>query len=122
MKCILAVAYGAGYIVNFSDIVPAYSSVVFGITTAAATVGALMSNIIAGLVIKSPVLEDWRKLFILFTIIYFIGGLVYALFGSAVPLEWAIHKSQEKQEADDQIPGETSVLMQPLEATKAPET
>ena len=95
-KYILAIAYGSGYIVNFVDIMPAYSSVVFGITTAVATFGALMANVIAGLVIKKPVLEDWRKLFILFAIIYFIGGVVYIILGSAEPREWATLKGQEK--------------------------
>jgi len=47
-----AMAYGSGYIVNFGDVLPAYSSIIFGITTAAATVGALGANLIAGLIIK----------------------------------------------------------------------
>ena len=34
-------AYGSGYVVNFGDIVPAYSSIIFGIGSALVTVGAL---------------------------------------------------------------------------------
>ncbi len=122
MKFILAMAYGSGYIVNFSDVIPAYASIVFSMTTAAATTGALLSNLIAGVVIKRPVLEDWRKLFILFTIIYFIGGLVYVLYGSAEPRKWATLNPQQKQDVDEQTQGEASVLMEPLTTTKAPET
>ncbi|CAF0885983.1 unnamed protein product [Rotaria sordida] len=80
-----AIAYGAGYVINFADIAPAYSSIIFAISTALGTIGALMSNIVAGLIIKQPILEDWRKLLLLFAIIYIIGGIVYLLYGSAVP-------------------------------------
>ena len=102
----IAVAYGAGYIVNFVDIIPAYSSVIFGITTAIATVGALLANLIAGFVIKQPALEDWRKLFILFSVIYFIGGLVFAVFGSAEPRAWAKPNVQVAEEikAEETVP------------------
>jgi MFS family permease len=106
-------AYGSGYIVNFADIIPAYSSVVFGITTAAATFCALMGNVIAGLVIQRPILEDWRKLFIIFAIVYFIGGLAYVILGSAEPRKWATFKALEKQQNNDKIP-EEETPMQPI--------
>jgi len=35
-------------------------------------------------------------LFILFSIIYVIGGVVYIIFGSAVPREWATHEAKTK--------------------------
>ncbi len=114
-------AYGSGYIVNFADILPVYSSVVFGITTAAATVGALLANLIAGLVIKRPVLGDWRKLFILFSIIYFIGGIVYILLGSAVPRKWATYQAEIQLENIDKTQAEETIPMQPSVATDAPE-
>lgn len=92
----LAAAYGSGYIVNFVDIMPACSSIVFGISTAIATAGALGGNVIAGLLIKKPVIDDWRRLFILFSIIYTIGGLAFVFLGSARPCEWAKLKPKEK--------------------------
>jgi len=120
---ILAVAYGSGYIVNFVDLMPAFSSVVFGITTAAATFGALIANVIAGLVIKKPVLQDWRKLFILFSIIYFIGGIVYIILGSAKPRKWAILKGQEKKATNEKTQdAEEAVPMQPSNTTEPAET
>ncbi|UJR28150.1 hypothetical protein I4U23_009404 [Adineta vaga] len=118
-----ALAYGSGYIVNFADVLPAYSSIVFGIVTAAATLGALFANIIAGLVIKQPILQDWRKIFILFSVIYFIGGIAFLVLGSAVPRSWALHKTTtEKQQIEDtnmkEEGAEDTILMQKLESTK----
>lgn len=111
-------AYGAGYIVNFSDLMPEFSSIIFGITTAAATVGALIANIIAGLVIKQPILEDWRKLFILFAIIYLIGGFAYVALGSAEPLEWAVPQKQVKSSSlPDKTQEEEAIPMQPSDPT-----
>lgn len=112
-------AYGSGYIVNFVDLMPAYSSVVFGITTAAATFGALIANVIAGLVIKKPVLEDWRKLFILFSIIYFIGGIVYVIFGSAKPRKWAMPQNQVEKTMSDKTREEETMPMQPFGAAQS---
>ena len=95
---------------------PAFSSVVFGITTAAATLGALGANVIAGLIIKRPVLSDWRKLFILFAVIYIIGGVFFAIWGSAKPRKWATHQSQGERLAKHKASKEPeAVPMQPTE-------
>jgi MFS family permease len=88
--------YGSGYLVNFSDIVPAYAGLIFGITTSISSLSAVIGNIIAGTLIKHPTLDNWRKLFILFCISYLIGGIIYILLGSGVPEKWATFKSQEK--------------------------
>jgi MFS family permease len=101
---LLALAYGSGYIVNFVDVMPAFSSVVFGIITAVATFGALMGNVIAGFIIKQPILQDWRKLFILFSFIYFLGGIAFQVLGSAKPRSWATFKAQQNQVEEETIP------------------
>ena len=98
---------------------PAYSSIIFGITTASATVGALIANVIAGLVIKQPVLQDWRKLFILFAVIYFIGGLIYVFLGSAKPLDWALPENQPKPTLDEKAHEEETIPMQPSNPTQS---
>jgi hypothetical protein len=48
-----------------------------------------MGNVVAGIIVNKPVLEQWRKLFVMFGIVYFIGGIVFLCFGSAVPRKWA---------------------------------
>jgi MFS family permease len=82
--------------VNFPDIVPAYSGLIAGIASTIASLSGIIGNVIAGIIIKQPTLHDWRKLFILLGIVYFIGGIIYIFLGSAVPEEWAILKSQEQ--------------------------
>ncbi len=85
----VGLGYGSAYVVNFADIVPAYSGVIFGIGNSLASLAGLIGNIVAGYVVKEPILEQWRSLYIMFAIVYFIGGVVYVLFGSAVPRKWA---------------------------------
>jgi MFS family permease len=75
--------------VNFADIVPAYSGVIFGIANTFASLAGLIGNIVAGMVVKEPILEQWRKLYIMFGIVYLVGGIVYILFGTAIPRKWA---------------------------------
>lgn len=83
------IGYGSGYIVNFADIVPAYSGVIFGVANSLASLAGLLGNTIAGIVVKQPILEQWRILYIMFGIVYFIGGTVYLIYGSAIPRKWA---------------------------------
>ncbi len=107
---VLATAHGAGYVVNFADLAPAYSSIIFAATTTVATIGAVGSNFIAGLIIKRPILEDWRKLFILFAFVYTIGGIVFVIFGSGVPRKWAV-SNPEKLKANEEA--ETLTMLPP---------
>jgi MFS family permease len=93
----LGLGYGSGYCVNFADIVPAYSGIIFGLANTFASLAGLIGNIVAGIVVNKPVLEQWRKLFIMFGIVYFIGGLVFLLFGSGVPRKWAKFQNANKQ-------------------------
>jgi MFS family permease len=102
----IGLGYGSGYCVNFADIVPAYAGVIFGLANTFASLAGLTGNIVAGIVIQKPILEQWRKLFIMFGIVYFIGGLVFLCFGSAVPRKWAQFASaqthKEKQLNDEE--------------------
>jgi lipopolysaccharide export LptBFGC system permease protein LptF len=53
-------------------------------------------------IVKEPVLEQWRILYIIFGIAYVIGGVSFVLFGSAVPRKWAkfqaVNNDTAKQE------------------------
>ncbi len=102
----LGLGYGSGYCVNFADIVPAYSGIIFGLANTFASLAGLIGNIVAGIVVNKPVLEQWRKLFVMFGIVYFIGGLVFLLFGSAIPRKWAkfqtVNNKQEQKLNDEE--------------------
>ncbi|CAF0802847.1 unnamed protein product [Rotaria sp. Silwood1] len=109
-------AYGSGFVVNFADVVPAFSGVIFGVANTFASLAGLIGNIVAGLIIKKPVLEQWRKLYIMFGIVYFIGGLVYVIYGSAIPRKWATFqavnnsaKQEQKLDAEEAIPMNANV-------------
>ena len=66
--------------------------------------GSLGANVIAGILIKQPILSHWRRLFIIFTIVYTIGGIVYLLYGSAVPqnLNTPVPQEQLDETAKDE--------------------
>ncbi|CAF2871474.1 unnamed protein product [Rotaria sp. Silwood2] len=104
-------AYGSGFVVNFSDVVPAFSGVIFGLANTFASLAGLIGNIVAGLIIKKPVIEQWRILYIMFGIVYFIGGVVFLIYGSAVPRKWATFqavsnntKQEQKLNNEEAIP------------------
>jgi len=99
--------YGSGYVVNFADLVPAYSGVIFGLANTFASLAGLIGNIVAGIIVNKPILEQWRKLFVMFGIVYFIGGLVFVIYGSAIPRKWAkfqaVNNKEEKKLNDEEI-------------------
>lgn len=97
---VLGLGYGSGYCVNFSDIVPAYSGVIFGLANTFASSAGFTGNMVAGIIVKRPVLEEWRILFVIFGIVYFIGGAVFLAFGSAVPRTWAKFQTTVTNETD----------------------
>jgi len=99
-KFILGLGYGSGYCVNFADVVPAYSGIIFGLGNTFASLAGVIGNIVAGVVVNRPVLEQWRKLFVMFGIVYFIGGIAFLLFGTAVPRKWAKFQSAETAKQD----------------------
>ncbi len=109
MLLCLGLGYGSGYCVNFTDIVPAYSGIIFGLANTFASLAGLIGNIVAGVIVNKPVLEQWRKLFVMFGIVYFIGGLAFLCFGSAVPRKWAKFqtikiKQEEKLNDEEFVP------------------
>ncbi|CAF0997152.1 unnamed protein product [Adineta ricciae] len=110
--------YGSGYCVNFADIVPAYSGVIFGFANTFASLAGLIGNIVAGMVVTKPVLEQWRKLYVMFAIVYFIGGIAFLFFGTAVPRKWAKFQSAVA-EKEKKLNDEESVPMNEQKQIKA---
>ena len=110
--------YGSGFCVNFADIVPAYSGVIFGLANTFASLAGLTGNIVAGILVKKPVLEQWRSLFVIFGVVYFIGGLVFLFFGTAVPRKWAKFQT-DKTTQEKKFNGEEIIPMNQHEPIKA---
>ena len=109
--CLLGLGYGSGYCVNFADIVPAYSGIIFGLANTFASLAGLIGNIVAGIVVNKPILEQWRKLFVMFGIVYFIGGIVFLLFGTAVPRKWAKFQINNNTKEEKKLNDEETVPM-----------
>lgn len=109
MRYLSGIGYGSGYMVNFADIVPAYSGVIFGIANSLASLAGLIGNIVAGILVKKPILEEWRSLYIIFGTVYLIGGLIYLPFGTAVPRKWAVF--QPAATVDEKLKDEEAMPM-----------
>ena len=89
---------------NFADLTPAYSSMIFAVATTLTNITVICSDFIAGLIIKQPTLKYWRILFITFAITYTMGGVIFLLYGSAIPRKWATFKSNEVKSDEEAQP------------------
>ena len=96
---------------NFADVVPAYSGIVFGFANTFASLAGLTGNIVAGMIVTKPVLEQWRKLFVMFGIVYFVGGLIFLCFGSAEPRKWAKFQKVSDAKVEAKLNDEEAVPM-----------
>ncbi|XP_037950301.1 putative inorganic phosphate cotransporter [Teleopsis dalmanni] len=78
-----------GFQVNHMDLSPNYAGVMMGITNLAANVMSLLAPLTVGFIVTdvtNP--SQWRIIFFIAAIFYFIGNLLFIVFGKATVQTW----------------------------------
>ncbi|KAL7676387.1 hypothetical protein ACOME3_002641 [Neoechinorhynchus agilis] len=100
------VAWGAGFMVNANDLAPPIAGIVFGISNTLATIPGIIVPHVAGFLTKEgnglDVAWQWRTVFIISSVIWVIGGLLFLILGSGDVEPWIRH-GHEKSENDDEL-------------------
>lgn len=78
-----------GPLVNVNDIAGSFSSVVFGIANTFGTAPGIIAPYFVGLITKNQLQEEWRIVFIVAAIVYFLGGTLFVIFGNSNLQSWA---------------------------------
>ncbi|OUC48087.1 transporter, major facilitator family protein [Trichinella nativa] len=87
---------GGGFFVNYLDLCPQYTGIVFGISNTLATVpGILGPNITGYLTRGAPSFESWRIVFFIAGAHYFVSVIFYAIFAQGTVQPWAQAKSPQ---------------------------
>ncbi|XP_057320427.1 putative inorganic phosphate cotransporter [Microplitis mediator] len=78
-----------GFQINHIDLSPNFAGVLMSITNCLASVVAILAPIIVGLIVtnESDILQ-WHTVFYISAAIYFIGNLIFVLFGKGEIQEW----------------------------------
>ncbi|XP_033323679.2 uncharacterized protein LOC117218986 [Megalopta genalis] len=90
---ILAVASNVfvycGHNVNHMDLSPNFAGTLMGITNTVANVCSILAPLVASIVVTEPSdVSQWRNIFFLSAIIYFLGNLLFVLFGTSKIQKW----------------------------------
>ncbi|XP_043588745.1 putative inorganic phosphate cotransporter isoform X1 [Bombus pyrosoma] len=83
------VAIYCGHNVNHMDLSPNFAGPLMGITNTVANICSILAPLIASVIVKHPnSVEEWRNMFFLTSIIYFLGNLTFIVFGTSKIQEW----------------------------------
>ncbi|XP_068145044.1 putative inorganic phosphate cotransporter [Drosophila tropicalis] len=78
-----------GFQVNHIDLSPNYAGTLMGITNGAANVMSALAPLAVGWIVTDPEnVNDWRMVFFLAAFFYFIGNLLFVIFGRTNIQKW----------------------------------
>ncbi|KAF2893497.1 hypothetical protein ILUMI_12679 [Ignelater luminosus] len=102
-------AVTGGYLTNGLDIAPNFSGTIMGMANTLSSIGGWLSTfMVATITNKNHTFEQWRYVFWILVVIYIVGSLMFAVFGTAQLQSW-----NSIQRAPDTITIKTQE-MQPL--------
>lgn len=80
----------SGFYVNHLDIAPPFAGILIGITNTVATLPGIISPLLTGTIVQhQSQASEWRIVFYLGGLIYFIGAIFYCIFSSGDKQIWA---------------------------------
>ncbi|KAL3200681.1 hypothetical protein MRX96_012960 [Rhipicephalus microplus] len=81
----------SGFNCTHVDMAPAFAGTLFGITNCIGnTTGIIAPQVVGYLTETHNNVDNWKTVFYITAAVYAIGGLLFLLFGSAEPQEWAM--------------------------------
>ncbi|CAK9296157.1 unnamed protein product [Gordionus sp. m RMFG-2023] len=79
----------SGFNVNHLDIAPKYASILMGISNGIGTLAGMICPIVVEKITKHETSEEWKKVFLIASIIHFFGVVFYGIYASGVKQPWA---------------------------------
>uniref|UniRef100_A0A1B6DWX2 Putative inorganic phosphate cotransporter n=1 Tax=Clastoptera arizonana TaxID=38151 RepID=A0A1B6DWX2_9HEMI len=78
-----------GYLTNHLDLAPNLAGVLMGVTNGIANIASFLAPLTAGFILTDGNdVEEWHMVFHLAALVFFIGNLVFLIFGSVEVQEW----------------------------------
>ncbi|XP_045031560.1 vesicular glutamate transporter 1 isoform X1 [Daphnia magna] len=86
----------SGFNVNHLDIAPRYASILMGISNGVGTLSGMFCPIVVESLTKRELPEEWQTVFVIASVIHFLGVGFYAVFASGELQPWAEPKDDEE--------------------------
>nr|XP_018898759.1 PREDICTED: putative inorganic phosphate cotransporter isoform X3 [Bemisia tabaci] len=94
-------AVNLGYLSNHLDLSPNFAGTLMGITNGLSNITSISAPLFAGFVVKDPrSLLQWQIVFLTSAGIFFIGNLVFIIFGTAEVQPWNSPRGQRESESE----------------------
>ncbi|KAL7636796.1 UNVERIFIED_CONTAM: hypothetical protein RMT77_012552 [Armadillidium vulgare] len=88
----------SGFNVNHLDIAPRYASILMGISNGCGTLSGMICPIVVEELTKHNSQKEWQIVFIIASVIHFLGVIFYAIFASGELQPWAEPPPEEEEE------------------------
>lgn len=86
----------SGFNVNHLDIAPRYASILMGISNGFGTFAGMICPIVVENLTRKGNKEEWAHVFVIASVIHFIGVIFYGIFASGEKQPWADPKEDEE--------------------------
>lgn len=87
-----------GVLVNINDIAGSYSGVVFGIANSFGTMPGIIAPYVVGILTKNQTQKEWQIVFFITAAVYFVGALIFWVFGNSHMQPWAVGAKRGENE------------------------
>ncbi|EDW09107.2 putative inorganic phosphate cotransporter isoform X1 [Drosophila mojavensis] len=104
-----------GFQVNHIDLSPNYAGTLMGITNAAANVMSGLAPLAVGQIVKHPEnVSEWRTVFFVAAFFYFIGNLLFVVFGRTDIQKWDTPDMVDEESIEAGLPLAGDKTRQPI--------
>ncbi|BES93146.1 Major Facilitator Superfamily [Nesidiocoris tenuis] len=104
VSCTLHSAALIGYLTNHLDLSPNFCSITQGLGNTLPNLGSVCAPMLAGYIVKDEAsVGDWQTVFLISSVIFVAGNLVFLAFGSTAIQRWDNHGSSRSQDKNTNL-------------------
>ncbi|XP_069132032.1 vesicular glutamate transporter 1-like isoform X1 [Argopecten irradians] len=101
----------SGFNVNHLDIAPRYASILMGLSNGVGTLAGMLCPIFTELLTKGATADEWEVVFIIASVVHFLGITFYGIFASGEKQPWADAPSEDMWKPEDTLKSDGSGKM-----------
>ncbi|KAL7669827.1 hypothetical protein ACOME3_004776 [Neoechinorhynchus agilis] len=94
---------GGGMYCSANDMAPRYAGIIWGISNTFGNLPGVLCPTVIGLIVKDGLVSQWRIVFTICAVCYFLSGLCFILTGTAEVQSWAMEKNEAEASELKQI-------------------
>lgn len=98
----------SGFNVNHLDIAPRFASILMGLSNGIGTLSGMLCPVVTELLTKKGTADEWQTVFIIASVVHFLGIIFYGIFASGEKQPWAEPPEEDRWRPEDTLKPEGS--------------